>query len=119
MRVKKTKEMQVDLVDDQLTLECDLGGHYMTITYLVMYGKRVDAWLSIKAMPRTFWERIKLAWEALTSKKPFEVNDMCLNHFGKAEKLRDFCNKIIEVRDAYEKRFKKSAKSKKGDNKCK
>ena len=114
MRVKKTEEIQVDFKDDQLTLECDLGGHYMTVTYVVVDDEKIDAWLSIKAEPRTFWQRVKLAWEALTSKEPFEVNDMSLNGFGKAEKLRDFCNKIIEVREAYEKRLsKKTTKQKK------
>jgi len=95
--------MQLDFKDDELTLECDLGGHYMTVTYMLIDGEKVDAWLSIKAEPRTLWQRIKLAWEALTSKEPFEINDMYLNSFSKAEKLRDFCEKIIEVKKAYEK----------------
>ena len=64
--------MQVDFKDDELTLECDLEGHYMTVTYMVVDGEKVDAWLSIKAEPRTLWQRIKLAWEALTSKEPFK-----------------------------------------------
>ena len=81
----------------------------MTVTYMIVDEECIDAWLSIKARPRTFWERVKLAWEALTSKEPFEINDMSLNGFNKAEKLKDFCEKIIEVKKAYEKRLNKKS----------
>jgi len=100
--------------EDQLCLECDAGGHYMTVTYFIWNGEEVDAWLSIKAQPRTLWERIKLAWEALFSKEPFEVNEISLREFDKAHKLKLFAEKIERIhreqRKKWEKTFKKLKK---------
>ena len=96
------EEHEVEFEDDQLILECDSGGHYMTVTYITVDDEYVDAWLAIKAMPRTYWQRIKLAWEALFSRKPFEVNEMSLAAFDKAEKLKEMAQKIQDVLRAFD-----------------
>jgi len=93
---------KVEFPDDEIALECDMGGHYMTVTYINVNDKHIDAWLSIKAKPRTYWQRIKLAWEALFSKAPFEVNEMSLTAFDKAEKLKIMAQKIQDVCRTFE-----------------
>jgi len=95
---------EINFKDDELCLECDGGGHYMTVTYCILDGEEIDAWISIKAQPRTLRERIKLAWEALFSREPFEVNDMSLSGFDKARKLRMFAQKIEKVLEEFERR---------------
>ena len=88
---------EIEEKDDELTLECDAGGHYLTVTYLFVNDDMIDAWLSLKAQPRTLWQRIKLAWEALFSKYPFEVNEISLAHFDKAHKLKLMAEKLEKI----------------------
>ena len=93
---------EIEEKDDELTLECDAGGHYLTVTYLFVNDDMIDAWLSLKAQPRTLWERIKLAWEALFSKYPFEVNEISLAYFDKAHKLKVMAEKIEKICQKFE-----------------
>ena len=104
MKNKEVKKIKVEFKDDELSLRCDAFGHYMTISYLIVDDELVDAWFSIQAIPRTLWDRVKLAWEALFSRKPFEINDMILASFDKTEKLKAMAQKIQDVVLAYEKK---------------
>lgn len=104
MKNKETKKPKIEFKDDELSLRCDAGGHYMTVSYIIVDDELIDAWLSIQTMPRTVWDRVKLAWQALFSRKPFEINDMDIASSDKAEKLKAMIQKIQDVLRAYEER---------------
>jgi len=88
------KEKKVLNKDEQLTLECDCGCHYLTITYWSPFeSKPPIAFLTCNREHFDLWSRIKSAFKILLDKEDYWT-EFVLDSFNKAKKLRIMAERI-------------------------
>ena len=97
--------------DEQLSLECDCGMHYLTVTYYAPYENEPPAaFLTVMRGDMSLWERIKEAVRIILGKESI-WEEFLLDDFNKAKKLKLMAEKIENSLKNWEEVMDKEAKN--------